>query len=173
MSKCTTQTVSEIFTPADEAFCLLCMMNYWDEWELRNSSVDQKIDKKNRRTYWTSSNSNCNNTRQGIEEDQNGNNTTEQREKSQEDYYVCGWSAEGRDRFNQMLVYVVNVRKRQQQKSFEQRLMKEYMDEEKSTKSRKRKRNDEDDAFEEGQQEVYDMYTIENGDVEGTGICNE
>ena len=149
MSKRTTQTVSEIFTPADEAFCLLCMMNYWDEWELRNSSVDKKINKKNIMTYWTSSSG------------------AQHGEKSQEDYYVCGWSAEGRNRFNKILVYVVNVRKKQQQKSFEQRLMKEYMDEDNNMKSRKRRRNDDDDTTNEGENEVYDMYAIENGDVDG------
>ena len=105
------------------------MMNYWDEWELRNSSTgDKKIDKKNRKTYWTNS---CNNTTAGnIDASNNG-----------DDVYVCGWSVEGRARFNDILVYIVNVRKKRQQKEFEQRLLMEYLDEDKSS-SRKRKRSD-------------------------------
>ena len=155
-SKRTTHTISTIFTPADEAFCLLCMMNYWDEWELRNSSTgDKKIDKKNRKTYWTNS---CNNTTaRNMDASNNG-----------DDVYVCGWSVEGRARFNDILVYIVNVRKKRQQKEFERRLMMEYLDEDKSS-SRKRKRSngEVDDELDGESNEIYDMYAIENGDVIG------
>ena len=75
---------------------------------------------------------------------------------------------EGRARFNDILVYIVNVRKKRQQKEFEQRLMMEYLDEDKRS-SRKRKRSDGevDDESDGESNEIYDMYAIENGDVIG------
>ena len=58
-------TISEMFSPADEAYCLLCMMNYWDEWEYLANNSEIKEDNSSvsqRHTYWATSSKDPNDT---------------------------------------------------------------------------------------------------------------
>lgn len=191
-SKRSTMTVSEIFTAADEAFCILCMMNYWDEWEWRNSHGEDSIRKNNRKTYWTS----CSNLEHGGDDD--GDEVEVNEDGEQESIggrgsssstvisdlststggsrrnigrdYVCGWNREGRARYNEILRHILKLRRMQDHKKMEQRLMNEYMKEDSNKRNRKRKRYEENDDLDEGDDVVIDMYAVENGDINFSSV---
>ena len=117
-----------MFSPADEAYCLLCMMNYWDKWEyLANKSEIKEDDSSvsQRHTYWTTSSKDPNDTndqgnhsfastssapsssKPSLSNMKTNILTREKRRRS-----TCSWNKEGRTRFHILLQYIATKRKR-------------------------------------------------------------
>ena len=159
----------------DEAFCYLCMMNYWDEWEWRNEKGEDSITKSNRKTYWTSGSYKVGNEVEDeistysshldistVTTNSDVSDVTSGSAGKNGDF-VCGWNCEGRMRFNKIVKNVLKLRSREEQKEMERALKDEFMKQEKSKNSKKCKRCDARDSGGTASP-VIDMYAIENGD---------
>lgn len=173
-SQCSKMKISDLFTPADEAFCLLCMMNYWDEWEYRHkhrNDLMHVITKSNRRTYWTGRTNESDSdisslsSNETVDTDETGSRsrgmTANRRKNSDKSEYICGWNKEGRKRFNEILKHIVTVRNNGgRHAEFEKQILDKYIAEEMKKNSRKRKRDTDIDSGDDDDDEVLDMYNV-------------
>ena len=114
--------LSLFFTVADETFALLCLENSVEEWseQIEKTETKNTRRKKGDKLKWTGPSKATNN--RGAKR---------------------GWSIEGRERYNELFMAIVNERKKKESKSLEDSLLETLKKEGQKNEDDKHDKNDE------------------------------
>lgn len=172
MSGRSTMKISELFTPVDEAFAILLMINHWMEWE--HLASGKSVDRQNKLTLYThcykeeevggsaSTENSSNNSMPSCSSSTScASSSSKKSRENKKPPKVKGWSNEGIRKYTEICKHIQKVRSSDAQRKMEDKVLDHYIDADRDAitgrQTRKRRRNEVDEAMDE---EPFSMYQL-------------